>query len=90
MPFVHVTINFVYEGGIQDLRGSGVIFVSIKGSKVLSVLVKELDGHIFSIGSELKSLSLLEHMGCMFYNVETFITLPSGLEMLDRISNITY
>ena len=29
-------------------------------------------------------------MGCMLYNVEAFIALASGLEMLERISSIAY
>ena len=43
-------INFVYGGGIQGLRGSVAISTTIKGSKGLSVKVKELDGQIFSLG----------------------------------------
>ena len=83
-------INFVCGGGIQGLRGSATISVSIKGSKILSVHVKELDSHIFSIGHELQVSTLPQCMGCMFYNVEAFIALPSGLKMLDEISSITY
>ena len=40
-------INFVYGGGIQGLQGSTIISASIKGSKVLDVIVKELDDKIF-------------------------------------------
>ena len=75
----------MYKGGIRGLRGSMAISTSIKRSKVLSVQVKELDGHIFSIGHELQVSNLLEHMRRMFYNLEAFINLPSGLEMLVRI-----
>ena len=51
-------IDFVYGGSIKGLKGSVVIFTSIKVSKVLSVCVKELDGHIFSIRYELQVSSL--------------------------------
>ena len=53
-------INFVYRRGIQGLRRNATIFASIKGSKVLSVIVKELDDKIFCIGNMLRVLSLLE------------------------------
>ena len=83
-------IIFVCEGGIQGLRGSATISISIKGSQVLSVHVKELDSHIFSIRHELLVSSLLKHIGKMLYNVEAFIALPGGLETLDGILSITY
>ena len=75
---------------MQGLRGSAMIWVSMKGSQILSVYLKELDGHIFFVGHELYVSSLLEYMGYMFYNAEAFIALPGGLKMLDGISNITY
>ena len=83
-------MNFVYGGGIQGLRESLAISAIIKGSKGLSVKVKELDGHIFSLGQELQVLSLPERMGLMFYQTKAFIALPDGLETLDGISNIAY
>ena len=45
-------INLVYRGGIQGLQGSTIISASIKGSKVLGVVVKELDDKSFGIGDE--------------------------------------
>ena len=51
-------INFVYRGGIQDLRGNAIISTSTKGSKILGVIVKELDNKIFCIFIELRVLSL--------------------------------
>lgn len=83
-------INFVYGGGIQGLRGSVAISATTQGSKCLSVKVKELDGHIFSLGHELQVSSLPERMGRMFYHAEAFIALPGGLETLDGISSIAY
>ena len=62
----------------------------IKGSKGLSVKVKELDGHIFFLGQDLQVWSLLERVGHMFYQAEAFIALPGGLETLDGISRVAY
>ena len=52
--------------------------------------MKELDDKIFYIGNEFSIPSLLEQTRCMLYNVEAFIALSSGLEILDRISSIAY
>ena len=46
-------INFVYGGGIQGLRGRIVLSVSRKGSQILSICIKKLDRHIFTIGYDL-------------------------------------
>ena len=59
-------------------------------NKVLGVIVKELDDKIFYIKNELKILNLLEQMGYMLYNANAFITLPNGLETLEKISSIAY
>ena len=83
-------INLVYAGGIQGLRGSTAISASIKGSKVLAVVVKELDEKVYSIGNELRVSSMPERMGCMLYNADAFIALPGGLETLEGISSIAY
>ena len=83
-------INFVYAGGIQGLTGSVAISATIKGSRGLSVKVKELDSHIFSLGDEVEVSSLPERMGRMFYRAEAFIALPGCLETLDGISSIAY
>ena len=80
----------MYRGGIQGFRGSVAISTSMKGSQILSVHVKELDRHIFSVGHEFQVSSLPKHMGYMFYNVEAFITLLSGLETLDGTFSIAY
>ena len=45
--------NFVYGGDIQGLRRSVAISAITSGSKGLSVKVKELDSHIFSLDQEL-------------------------------------
>ena len=60
-------INLVYRGGIQGLQGSTTIFASIKGNKVLGVVVKELDDKTFGISNELRVSSMPEWMGCMLY-----------------------
>ena len=83
-------INFIYGGGVQGLRGSAAIHASMNGSRILSVRVKELDRHIFTIGHDFQVSSLPERMGYMFYNAEAFIALPGGLETLDGISSIAY
>ena len=80
----------VYGEGIHSLQGSATIFVSMKGSKVLDIVVKELDNKSFYIGNELRVSSMPERMGCMLYNADAFITLPGGLETLEGISSITY
>ena len=83
-------INFIYGGGIQGLRGSVAISAITSGSKGLSIKVKELDSHIFSLGQELQVSSLPERMGRMFFQDDAFIALPGGLETLDGISSIAY
>ena len=83
-------INFVYGGGIQGLRGCAALSASYRGSTILSVRVKELEGHIFSIGYDLQVSNLPERMGWMFYTAEAFIALPGGLETLDGISSVAY
>ena len=59
-------------------------------SKVLGVVVKELDDKSFNISNELRVSSMLERMGCMLYNANAFTALPSGLEILEGISSIAY
>ena len=83
-------INFIYGGGVQGLRGSAAISAVTKGSEVLSVTVKELQGQLFSLGQELRVSTLHERMGYMLYTAEAFIALPGGLETLDGISSIAY
>ena len=83
-------INFVYGGGIQGLWGSIVIFVSIKGGKVLGVVVEELNDKSFGIDNELMVLTMPKWMRCMLYNADTFIALLGGLETLKVISSIAY
>ena len=83
-------IHFVYGGGIQGLRGSAALSACRKGSQILSVRIKELDRHIFTVGYDLQVSSIPERMGYMFYNAEAFIALPGGLETLDGISSIAY
>ena len=83
-------INLVYKGGIEGLWGSTIISTSIKRSKVLGVVVNELEDISFCIGNELRVLSMPEWMGCMLYNVDAFITLLADLETLEGISSIAY
>ena len=83
-------IKLVYGGGIQGLWGSVIISAIIKMSKLLVVIMKELDNKIFCTGNELRVLSLPKQMGSMLYNVDTFITLPIGLKTLEEISIIAY
>ena len=83
-------INLVYGGGIHGLWGSIAISASIKGSKILDVVVKKLDDKTFDIGNELRVSSMLERMECMLYNVDAFIILPGSLETLEGISSIEY
>ena len=73
----------MYEGGIQGLQGSTTIFASIKGTKVLGVVMKELDDKSFYIGNELRFSSMLEWMGCMLYNADS-------LKTLEGISSTAY
>ena len=83
-------INFVYGGGVRSLRGNAAVLACSKGSKILSVTVKELQGQFFTFGDVLSVSSLPERMGCMFYIAQAFIALPGGLETLDGISSIAY
>ena len=83
-------INLVYGGGFQGLWKSIAISASIKRSKVLCIVMNELDDKSFCIGNELRVSSMLERMWCMLYNADAFITLPSGLETLKGISSIAY
>ena len=80
----------MYGGGIPDLRGSATLSASKKMSQILSVYIKKLDRHIFTIGYDLQVFNLSECVGYMFYNVEAFITVLGGLETFDGIFSITY
>ena len=83
-------VNLVYGEGIQGSRGSTAISTSIKGNKVLGVIMKELDDKSFGIGNELRVSSMPEWIGSMLYNVDTFIALLGDLETLEGISSIVY
>ena len=87
---VATKIHFVYKGGIQGLRGSVTLLVSKKRGQILSVHIKRLDKHIFTIGYEFQVSSIPERIGYMLYNAEAFIALPGGLETLEGISSIAY
>ena len=83
-------INLVYGGGIQGLKSFAVTSAVVRGSKVLGVLIKNLDDKKFAMGTEIRVLSMPERMGCMLYNADAFIALPGGLETLDGVSSISY
>ena len=83
-------IIFVYGGGIHSLRGNAAASHSIKGGKILSITVEQIEGRLFTLGEELKASSLPQRKGYMLYNADAFIALPGGLETLDGIFSITY
>ena len=80
-------INLVYGGGIQGLTGFAAGVAAIRGSKVLSIVLKQFAGQ-FTLGTELRVTSMHERLGYMFENAEAFIAVPGGLGTLEQVSNI--
>mgnify|MGYP002733406741 CR=1 FL=1 len=81
-------INLVYGGGVQGLQGSVAHTAITKGCKVLSITSRDDGTSKFSLGTEIKAVTMSDRLIYMLYNADAFIVLPGGLGALEEISTI--
>ena len=59
-----------------------------KKGKVIGIVLKHLTAKnilSYTLGNELRVLSMHEKIGSMLYNTNAFIALPGGLETLEEV-----
>ena len=81
-------INLVYGGGVQGLHGTVAHTAITKGCKVLGITSRDESTTKFSLGTEIKAITMFDHMIYMLYSADAFIVLPGGLGALEELSTI--